>query len=469
MKYQQLHTSARLTVSLVSVAILISCGGDISVTPPTIISITVTPAAQRVAMGKTLQYTIDATLSNGAVDTNLSPSSLVWKTSSAASATISSTGLLSGIAAGSTTVTATIGIVTSSTTVTVTGPAVSAGANHTLAIKADGTLWAWGSNSNGQLGNEDGANAAKRVPTPIGAATNWTSISAGNDHSLAIRADGTLWAWGANASGQLGDSTSIDNKNAPIQIGRVTVWASVSAGDKYSLAIQDDGTLWAWGKNDFGQLGNGGIVAKTPIKVGEGTNWASVSAGGSHTLAIKADGTLWAWGANTYGQLGDRTNTHRNEPILIDASINWASVSAGTLHSLAIKANGTLWAWGQGTDDRLGNGGVATNTPTQVGIDTNWTSVSAGDKHGFARKADGTFWAWGLNSFGQLGDESFTTRSVPIRTTKANNWAFVSAGDNHTLAIKADGTFWAWGLNTDGQLGFGTVDPNKSSPVNILF
>ena len=196
---------------------------------------------------------------------------------------------------------------------TVFANTVTAGQTSSIAIKVDGTLWAWGNNSYGQLG--DGTTEVKNKPNQIDTATGWASVSSGAFHTIAIKTDGTLWAWGGNTDGQLGDGTNV-SKNTPTKIGTATNWASVSAGTYHTLAIKTDGTLWAWGSNEFGHLGDGTSRAKNaPIQIGRDTNWVSVSAGSYHTLAIKSDGTLWAWGRNEFGQLGDGTTDTYYTPI----------------------------------------------------------------------------------------------------------------------------------------------------------
>src|SRR3990170_1702479 len=195
---------------------------------------------------------------------------------------------------------------------------VSAGALHTIAIKRDDTLytlWAWGYNASGRLG--DGTTTNRTTPTQIGTATTWSSVFSGEHHTAAIKTNGTLWAWGRNNSGQLGDGTII-SKTTPTQIGAETTWSSVSGGGWHTVARKSDGTLWAWGYNDDGQLGDGTIISKTtPTQIGAETTWSSVSGGGWHTVARKSDGTLWAWGDNYYGQLGDGTTTDRTTPTKI--------------------------------------------------------------------------------------------------------------------------------------------------------
>jgi hypothetical protein len=182
---------------------------------------------------------------------------------------------------------------------------VAAGNYHNVAIKSDGTLWAWGRNRSGQLG--DGTNDDKYTPTQIGTGNNWAAVAAGSFHTVAVKTDGTLWAWGYNRRGQLGDGTN-DDKNTPTQIGTDNDWAAVAVGQNHTLVLKTDGTLWGWGKNEFGQLGDGTNDKKnTPTQVGTGNDWDSVAAGNSHTLALKTDGTLWAWGSNEYGRLGDGT------------------------------------------------------------------------------------------------------------------------------------------------------------------
>ena len=344
----------------------------------------------------------------------------------------------------------------------------------TIAIKKDGTLWAWGRNQYGQLGDgTSGEENYKTTPTKIGSEINWASVSRGVNHTVALKTDGTLWALGSNDEGQLGDGTSgfENSKSTPTKIGSEINWASVSAGNYHTVAVKTDGTLWAWGWNDEGQLGDGTSGEEnyktTPTKIGSETNWASVSAGGAYTVAIKTDGTLWAWGYNYNGNLGDGTTTYRYTPTKIGNETNWASVSARVGTTLAIKTDGTLWAWGSNWDGQFGDGTKTDRTtPTKIGNETNWASVSVGTRHTVAIKTDGTLWAWGFNWDRQLGDDTLQPSYTPKKIGNETNWASVSAGMHHTVALKTGGTLWAWGSNYYGQLGDGTT--TDRTPIQII-
>lgn len=235
---------------------------------------------------------------------------------------------------------------------------VSTGPNSSFALRSDSTLWAWGSNSSGQLG--DGTQTNRNVLTQIGVGSKWKNISANYNHTLAIKSDSTLWAWGDNSFGQLGIGTTIQ-KNIPTQAGADSTWVSLSesVGGQFSLAIKGDGTLWGWGNNSYGQIGNGttgGGVLSTPVQIGTATDWQKVSTGSDHTLAIKTDGTLWAWGGNYVGQLGDGTTVQKTEPTPIGISNMWEKIAAGQGHSLGLLTDATTWAWGYNGFGELGIG-----------------------------------------------------------------------------------------------------------------
>ena len=348
--------------------------------------------------------------------------------------------------------------------------AISAGSGHTVTIRSDGTLWAWGNNGYGQLG--DGTTTTKNTPVQIGTGTTWAAVSAGYLHTVAIKDDGTLWAWGYNSNGQLGDGTTT-GRYSPVQVGTDTDWVAVSAGQYFTVGLKTDGTLWAWGYNGNGQLGQGTSDSNphpSPVRIGTDTNWVTFATGSDHTLAIKTDGTLWAWGGNAYGKLGDGTLTSRYSPVQIGTGTNWAAVAApsGGLYSLAIKTDGTLWAWGYNGYGQLGDGTTTTRlSPVQIGSGTNWAVIAAGADHAVAIKTDGTLWAWGYNGYGQLGDGTTTQRLSPVQIGTAANWAAIAAGDSHTVALTTDGTLWVWGYNNYGQLGDGTYT-NKTSPLAIV-
>jgi alpha-tubulin suppressor-like RCC1 family protein len=205
---------------------------------------------------------------------------------------------------------------------------VAAGNGHTVAVKTDGTLWAWGDNDDGQLGLGDTTDRSN--PEQVGNDTAWAFVAVGFSYTIAIKTDGTLWAWGSNFWGHLGLG-DMDTRYSPTQVGSDSDWAFVAAGlSCHTVAIKTDGTLWAWGNNIYGQLGLGdagsGTERLSPEQVGSDTAWAFVTAGGNHTVAVKTEGTLWVWGGNDVGQLGDGT-AWQAQPIHIALNLHSTATS----------------------------------------------------------------------------------------------------------------------------------------------
>jgi alpha-tubulin suppressor-like RCC1 family protein len=366
------------------------------------------------------------------------------------------------------------------------------GNQHSLAIKSDGGLFAWGYNSSGQLGIS--SDASQSSPVQVGGnpknelssisnvgTSSWTAVSAGRQHSLAIRSGGSLFAWGFNGNGQLGLSDTT-NRSSPVQIG-TSSWTAIAAGSYHSLAIRSDGGLFAWGSNGSGQLGLNIATYQSrssPVQVGT-SSWTAVSAGVS-SLAIRSDGGLFAWGFNTSGQLGLGNTTNQSSPVQIGGQANpfsfnlnkvgtssWTAVSAGSNHTLAIRSDGLLFSWGRNGNGQLGLGNTTNqSSPVQIGT-SSWTAVSAGQYHSLAIRSNGSLFAWGSNSGGQLGLNigTYQSRSSPVQVG-TSSWTAVSAGANHTLAIRSGGSLFAWGINETGQLGLNIATyQSRSSPVQV--
>jgi hypothetical protein len=301
---------------------------------------------------------------------------------------------------------------------------------HTLATKTDGTLWAWGNNQFGELAQNNiiQYSSPRQIP-----GNTWNSIGNSNEHSLATKTDGTLWAWGDNRRGQLGQNNRT-YYSSPVQIPGTT-WSSVSAiGYFGSLAIKTDGTLWSWGENEYGQLGQntaGTTRYSSPTQI-PGNTWSSVSGGRLCTLATKTDGTLWSWGYNFRGQLGQNNIIRCSSPIQIPGT-TWSSVRVYN-STIATKTDGTLWSWGYNTYGQLGQNNVTYySSPVQI-PGTTWSSVSIGYHHSIASKTDGTLWQWGRNEYGQLGQNNRTYSSSPTQIPGVV-WGSVTAGKQHSFAL----------------------------------
>jgi alpha-tubulin suppressor-like RCC1 family protein len=377
---------------------------------------------------------------------------------------------------------------------------IAAGSGHSLAIKEDGSLWAWGNNVCGQLGDGTVTVVNEAMPwiiiednnksIPMKIMDDVVSVAAGGAHTLAIKSDGSLWAFGWNRYGQLGDGTAI-NRSKPVKI--MDGVAAISVGAFHSLILKEDGSLCAFGNNTYGQLGDGTVTtyendfyhyylnAGFDVKVKENNDKnrpvkimddvVAISAGSIHNLAIKSDGSLWSWGDNKHGQLGDGTvsvynindpvtwlDNNKSAPVRIMEDV--ALISAGDSHNLAVKTDGSLWAWGDNRFGKLGDGtGRHFNyfcnddkfSPQKIMDDVVY--ASAGGEQSLAVRTDGNLWAWGDYARPTQYNNTSKVYNTPIRII--NDVASVSAGGWHNLAIKTNGSLWSWGANLSGVLGDG--------------
>jgi alpha-tubulin suppressor-like RCC1 family protein len=347
-----------------------------------------------------------------------------------------------------------------------------AGRNFTIALKADNTLWAVGANTYGQLGNGNTTSSINILQ--IGSDSDWAQIAVADYSVLAIKTNGTLWAWGRNESGQLGIGNIIDI-SVPTQVGTATNWQQVSIGRWNATGIKTDGTLWTWGRNQQGMLGDGTTTDQlSPVQIGTENNWSKVAMGYYHTLAIKTNGTLWNWGSNVFHQINGSLDEVISTPTQVGTETNWAEIAAGNAHNVAIKSDGTIWSWGYNELGYLGNGSYADNfVPTQIAISGSFQKIAVGLGHSIALKSDGSIWAWGLNTTGQIGNNTTNTiypdLSVlsPIQVGTDTNWTKIAVGSHSTFASKDDSN-WAWGINSQGMLGNGQTSGNTLIPSLVI-
>ncbi len=372
------------------------------------------------------------------------------------------------------------------------------GARGTIILKSDGSVWTWGANFDGKLGIGETNDVRSLTPVEVHDAGNVSyfnsvkAIMGGEIHNVALKSDGTVWCWGWNAFGQLGNGTTNDSW-VPLQAGLtatppLTNVVKLGGRPYFTLAEKADGTIWAWGMNQFGQMGNGTLTPfgsppnSVPVLVsnsapGGPINGAlQITCGYQFGAALATNGTVWTWGSGSHGEQGTGATTSNYIPVPVPGLTNITQISAGWFHILARKSDGSVWAWGNNTGGEIGDGTTNNEfTPVPVLTVSNIVAVSGGDGHSSALAADGTIWKWGRNDVGELGlnaaDNNAHPLPVKIPTDKFGNGfsniVMMAARDYHNIAVKADGSVWMWGANDQGQCGDGTQN-DAWRPVPVV-
>jgi alpha-tubulin suppressor-like RCC1 family protein len=325
---------------------------------------------------------------------------------------------------------------------------------------------AFGRNIDGRLG--DGTTENRIEPVATSGSTTFRSIDAGEAHTCGIaREAGTMHCWGEADRNRLGLGAPFDDRTVPAQVGSDTDWVAVSAGGEHTCAVKANGTLWCWGDNRHRQSAPDTEISLThAVRVDDRTDWTAVSAGTDHTCALRSSGNLFCWGRNDGGKLG-AGDSKRGGIRAVAGAATWRSVDV-SVHTCAIATpRARLFCWGANGSGQLGVGDTTFRaTPTRVGTDENWSSVGTGDSHTCARKSSSSVWCWGANGTGQVGDGSGVLQLRPVELAGPDDWLSLAVGGSHSCGIRSGIGVWCWGAGTDGQLGNGST-AHRTTPAPI--
>jgi len=368
---------------------------------------------------------------------------------------------------------------------------------HMLALKSDGTLWSWGNNrrvgldaAGGQLG--DNTATSESSPVAVVGSYSFIQVTLGMNHTLGLKADGTLWAWGIGANGELGNNTA-NTVSSPVAVVGNHSFIRVTANGHYdysvgqgsSYGLKADGSVWSWGQNSFGQLGDNSNTDKSsPVIVAGNHSFVQISAGYQNGMGLKADGTAWCWGVNGYGTCGDQTVTWRSSPVAVTGNHSFIKVIMAQQSAYGLKIDGSVWSWGLNRGGELGDGTKTDRSSPVlvVGSHVFNSLVTGSGRAAYGLKADGSVWTWGNNETGQLGNNDYgfgTFKTSPVAVVGSHSFRMLFAGGyvnssggrdqpkGFAAGLKLDGTLWMWGYNGFTSLGDETAT-DKSSPILVV-
>lgn len=468
--------------ALLVLPLLAACGGgtggDGGVTAPegpgesrqAIASIRVSPDSAAIAsLGETARFQAEARdLSGNAV----SGVSFSWSSSRTGVATVDPAGTATATGNGGALIRATAAGLESSAYLAVRAgelawSRVAAGPFNSCAATTHGTVYCWGSNRHGQLG-DDGGNRPTPVRTESGL---YFRAVRSSGQTCALTFAGAPYCWGSSAAGERGDGTMGD-RSIPSRVSTSETFEQLTTGGNHTCGVTTDGVAHCWGLNRSGQLGDGTTTDRLePVPVTGSLVFEQVSAGraplGNHTCGVTTDGEAYCWGPNDDGELGDGTTTERLEPVPVEGDLSFRQVSAGGGHTCAVTTAGEAYCWGLNRSGQLGDGSTADRTtPAAVSTSESFERISAGDNHTCALATDGTAHCWGSNGQGQLGDGGDGIGSSPVQVAAGQTFVQLHAGNDHTCAVTVAGAAYCWGANADGQLGDGTFT-GRNEPVLV--
>lgn len=440
-------------------------------------SVVVSPASVSLALGDSARLSaVEYNASLVIVTTD----AVAWTTSDSSVAVVSDSGTVYGRSAGTATITATAGKVASTAAITVTAPttqplaslsAVASGFSHTCAIGANGAAVCWGSNEWGQLGNDTTVLSA--LPIAVSGARAFVSITAGYAHTCGLAADGTAYCWGNDEAGELGTGTAGGKSGTPAAVAGGLRFSMLSAGYAHTCGVATDGTAYCWGANESGELGDSaaGSQSAVPVPVSGGLKFASVSAGAVYSCGVTTAGAGYCWGSNGYGALGDGTTTDRAAPVAVQGSLTFKTIAAGVYHTCGITTSGAAYCWGDGANGQLGTGFVSAlgTSPQVVAGGLTFQAISVGELSSCAVTPAGASYCWGSGSFGDLGNGASDQVNTPQPVSGGAAFAAVSGGLSfHMCGLTTAGMAYCWGYNDSGELGDAQAGGYSATPQQVV-